>query len=105
MADKIANKILGGITAAGSLVASIFLSPPKYVWGISGLVVAASSLGLIIKNHWVESKPNEWLLVIRNGKLIKAGVGLKTFIGISDTVVRFPSKVEKVEFRANNVTK
>ena len=53
MADKIADKILGGITAAGSLVASIFLSPPKYVWGISGLVVAASSLGMIIKNHWV----------------------------------------------------
>jgi len=37
--------------------------------------------------------------------MIKAGVGLKTFIGISDTVVRFPSRVEKVEFRANNVTK
>lgn len=62
-------------------------------------------MGLILKHHWVESQPNEWLLVIRNGKLIKAGVGLKTFVGISDTVVRFPSKVEKVEFRANNVTK
>lgn len=105
MADKLTNKVLSGIAAAGSLVASIFLSPPKYVWGVSGLVIAASAFGLILKHHWVESQPNEWLLVIRNGVLVKAGVGLKTFVGISDTVVRFPSKVEKVEFRANNVTK
>ena len=105
MADKLTNKVLSGIAAAGSLVASIFLSPPKYVWGVSGLVIAASAFGLILKHHWVESQPNEWLLVIRNGTLIKAGVGLRTFVGISDTVVRFPSKVEKVEFRANNVTK
>jgi hypothetical protein len=72
------------------------LAPPKYVWGLSGLVVAAASLGVVLKHHWVESQPNEWLLVIRNGKMLKAGVGLKTFIGVSDTVVRFPSKVEKV---------
>lgn len=58
MADQIANKVLGAITAAGSLVASIFLSPPRYVWGISGLVIAASSLGLILKHNWVESQPN-----------------------------------------------
>jgi len=53
MASKVADKILGGLTAVGSLVASIFLSPPKYVWGISGLVIAATSLGIILKNHWV----------------------------------------------------
>lgn len=96
MAEKLSEKVLSGIVAAGSFVASIFLSPPKYVWGVSGLVVAATGLGLILKHHWVESQPNEWLLVIRNGKLIKAGVGLKTFVGLADTVVKFPSKVEKV---------
>ena len=105
MADKLTDKVLSGIIAAGSLVASVFLAPPKFVWGVSGLVIASSAFGLILKHHWVESQPNEWLLVIRNGLLIKAGVGLKTFVGISDTVVRFPSKVEKVEFKANNVTK
>jgi len=96
MADKLTDKVLSGIVAAGTLVASVFLTPPKYVWGVSGLVIAASGLGLILKHHWVESQPNEWLLIIRNGTLIKAGVGLKTFVGVSDTVVRFPSKVEKV---------
>lgn len=53
MADKISQKILSGVVAAGSFVASIFLSPPKFVWGISGLVVAAAAMGLILKQHWV----------------------------------------------------
>lgn len=30
---------------------------------------------------------------------------MKTFAGPYDTIVRFPSKVEKVYFYANNVTK
>jgi len=93
MAQHISDKILGLAGAAGSLVASIFLSPPKFVWGLSGLVVATTSLGIFLKNRWVESSPNEWLLVIRNGKLHKAGVGLKTFVGLADTVVKFPSRV------------
>lgn len=29
---------------------------------------------------------------------------MKTFVGLSDTVVKFPSRVEKVTFSANNVT-
>ncbi len=53
MADKISNKVLSGIVAAGSLVASAFLTPPKYVWGVSGLIVAAAGLGLIAKSQWV----------------------------------------------------
>lgn len=52
----------------------------------------------------MEANPNEWLLVIRDGKLLKAGVGLKAFVGFTDTFVKFPSKVERVEFTANNVT-
>lgn len=46
-----------------------------------------------IKTLWVESQPNEWLVVIRNGNFVKAGVGLKTFIGPWDAVVRYPSRV------------
>jgi hypothetical protein len=53
MASKITDSILAGISAIGGLVASIFLSPPKYVWGISGLIMAAAGLGLIMKNRWV----------------------------------------------------
>jgi len=28
---------------------------------------------------WIEAKANEWMLVIRNGKMIKKGVGMATF--------------------------
>ncbi len=48
MAHHITDKILGLAGAAGSLIASIFLSPPKYVWGVSGLVIAATSFGLYL---------------------------------------------------------
>lgn len=95
-ANILQDKFLAIYGFAGSLVSTIFLSPPRYVWGIAGLFVAGGSFGLFLHNRFVESEPNEWLLVIRDGKLIKAGVGLKTFIGITDTYVKFPSKVERV---------
>ena len=33
------------------------------------------------------------------------GIGLKTFVGFTDTVVRFRSRLETVYFSARNVTK
>ena len=84
---------------------TVFLSPPRYVWGLAGLAVAAASGAFYVQNRWVESTPNEWLLVISEGKLAQSGVGLKTYVSITDSVVKFPSKVEQVGFEANNVTK
>ena len=101
----ISDKFLALYGFAGSLISTVFLSPPKYVWGLCGLVVAGASLGLYLSQRFIESEPNEWLLVIRDGKLHKAGVGLKTFLGLTDSFVKFPSKVEQVHFEANNVTK
>lgn len=45
------------------------------------------------------------MVVIKDGKMSKAGVGLKTLIGLTDSFVKFPSRVEQVSFQANNVTK
>ena len=84
---------MGAFTTAGGLLASIFLAPPQFVWGLCGLIIIAACLGLVLKRQWVESEPNEWLLIIRSGRLAKAGVGLKTLTGPYDTVVRFPSRV------------
>ena len=42
--------------------------------------------------------------MIRNGKIVKAGVGIKTFKTFLDTVVIYPCKIEKVYFEARNVT-
>lgn len=104
MLDRLTNKNLGIIGVASTLLASVFLAPEKVmipaacsVLGIAGSIVFAQS-------RWVTSKADEWLLVIRDGKLLKSGVGMKTFVGFADTIVRFPSKIEQVTFTANNVT-
>ena len=105
IAQFLTDKFLAIYGFAGSLASAFFLSPPKFVWGLCGLVVAGASLGVFLNKRFIESEPNEWLLVIRDGKLVQAGVGLKTFLGLTDSFVKFPSKVEKVHFNANNVTK
>jgi hypothetical protein len=49
--------------------------------------------------------PNQWLIVIRDGKQIKAGVGLRYYASRMDTVVTMPASVFKVPFQAQQVTK
>jgi len=53
---------------------------------------------------WVEGKANEWILIMNNGKMVKAGVGLKCFKGPFDQVATFPAKVYKVTFETEQVT-
>jgi hypothetical protein len=52
----------------------------------------------------VVGKPNEWVVVINNGKQVQAGIGLSLFRGFSDQVAIFPSKVNKVTFTTNQIT-
>mmetsp|Transcript_24917 Transcript_24917/g.50624 ORF Transcript_24917/g.50624 Transcript_24917/m.50624 type:complete len:383 (+) Transcript_24917:85-1233(+) len=49
--------------------------------------------------------PNEWLLVIRNGEMVKAGVGLRCHRGINSTIVKFPASIQKLNFSAQQITK
>jgi hypothetical protein len=91
--------ILGGIFAA-------FLLPPKAIAIPTGvLVILLIAVGLYLKSKWVESEPNEWMIVLRNGKLVRSGIGLKTFVFPNETFVKFPSVIQRVEFNAKNVTK
>jgi len=62
-------------------------------------------LGLWIRSRWIVARPNEWLLVIHQGKMVKAGIGLLTFRGWGQQVVRFPSSIQRLQFRAQQVTK
>ena len=104
--SAITDSILSAAKKSIPFTHSLFTEKiPKPAWGILGLTVAFSTLGIYLSRRWVEAAPNEWLLVIRNGKLIHCGVGLKVFAGPADTIVRFPSKMEKVYFSASNVTK
>jgi hypothetical protein len=54
----LSDKFLAIYGLAGSLVSTVFLSPPKYVWGLCGAVVAGASLGLFLSHRFVESEPN-----------------------------------------------
>lgn len=52
----------------------------------------------------MSGKANEWILIINNGNLRKAGVGLNTIRMPGDIIAKMPSKVNKVEFKAQQVT-
>lgn len=57
-----------------------------------------------LKSIWVEGKPNEWVLLMRNGEMVKAAIGLRCFRGPFDQVATFPAKIYKVNFEAEQVT-
>ncbi len=71
------------------------------------LVGGAAALLLLlgIRSRWIVARPNEWLLVIHKGRMVKAGVGLSTFRGWGQQVVRFPSSIQRLQFKAQQVTK
>lgn len=53
----------------------------------------------------VVGEANQWTLILRNGELAGLGIALSTFRGYFDQVVKFPSRVNQVEFNCNVVTK
>lgn len=96
---------LGWAGMVGALIASLFLFPRKIALYTFVLVLVAEAIGLFLRSIWAESAPNEWMLVIKNGELKKSGIGLKTLVWPGESVVKFPSAVERVEFSAKNVTR
>ena len=55
--------------------------------------------------RWEIARPDQWQLLIRDGKLQSASVGGSAFRGIFDRIVRFPSAINKVNFRVEQVSK
>lgn len=55
-------------------------------------------------NFWIEAKANEWMLVIRNGDMIKKGVGMATWTLPGDQVIKFPTLISQVNFVAEQVS-
>lgn len=72
------------------------------------VLVAARKLAYMAAGYlstlWVSGKPNEWVLIMRNGAMVNAGVGLCTFKSPFDQVATFPAKVYKVNFSTEQVT-
>jgi len=61
-----------------------------FAWGAVRLIVIA--------------QPDEWLLRIRNGRLVDAGVGIWVVRRPGDRVARFSSTVQRVAFTAEGLT-
>ena len=73
-----------------------------------GIGIAVAVLAVIYflwTRRLVVAKPNEWLLVIKNGKMKNAGIGIQAMKGWKTQVVTFPSMIHKVQFQAQQVTR
>lgn len=90
------------------------LQLPSYLnmlvpWIVPAIVVysaylASKTLYAFVMTHQVIGESNEWVIIIRDGKQIAAGVGLNCFRWPLDSVAKFPSSVKEVEFNAEQVT-
>ena len=58
----------------------------------------------LLKGRFVKSEPNEWMIVLKDGKPLSMGIGISGFYGWYDTFVKFPSQIYKVSFSMQQVT-
>jgi len=56
-------------------------------------------------SRWHMAAPNEWLLLLQNGELVKAGIGMSCFCPPGAQVVKFPSSMQETTFTASQATK
>lgn len=100
-----------GATAAGSMLLGNFLPIVDKFMGIAQmllpLVILAGLLYGLVKlaqQYWKDSKADEWMLILRNGELVKSGIGLACWTMPGDQIIKFPSVINKVKFRASQVS-
>jgi len=62
---------------------------------------ATAGVGWLIRRALVIAQPDEWLLSIRNGTLVKAGIGIRLWRRPGDVVARFTSTLQRVGFRVD----
>ena len=57
-----------------------------------------------LTSRWIYTEPNEWLLIVRDGKLLHSGIGTSFQAQFWDRVVRFPSRIFKVNFYTHGIS-
>jgi hypothetical protein len=57
-----------------------------------------------VRFAWVSAQPDEWLLRVRNGKVVRAGVGIFTWRRPGDVIARFSSTIQRVRFSSEALT-
>lgn len=75
-----------------------------HILGMMLCTLLVLAIGSLIRGRFVKCEPNEWMIVLRNGKPRKMGIGISGWIGWYDVVVKFPSQINKVSYRMDQVT-
>ncbi len=70
---------------------------------IASIIAALVFIGLL-RRLFVFGRPDEWLLQIRNGNLVRAGIGLNVLRWPGDNIVRFTSTLQRVKFSTAALT-
>ena len=68
------------------------------------LIIITAITFFLYTFRYATSNPNQWMLVIRNGRVVKSGIGISSFTQYGDKIVKFPSRINKVKFSAQQVT-
>ena len=76
--------------------------PFVVLFGIVALGVAAAAAAWW---SFVVAQPDEWLLRIRDGKLVRSGIGISVWRRPGDLIVRFTSTMQRVGFTAEALTR
>lgn len=72
------------------------------------LATSAAAILLVLRAlRWtiVSAQPDEWLLRVRNGRLVDAGIGIRIFRLPGDVLARFSSTTQRVKFAATAYTR
>jgi regulator of protease activity HflC (stomatin/prohibitin superfamily) len=71
------------------------------------LIVVAGVLGTLAlaaaKSSWVPGHADAFTLVVRDGQLVRGGIGASGFVWPTDEVLRFPASVQRVRFATDFV--
>lgn len=114
MASNLMNltavSLLGTAGACVAIIGQgvVSLSSGDYV--IGGVLTAASSIGLYVifkdfVSRFESAEPNEYMLVIEDGEQKVGKVGLVHFRQFMQNVQKFPSKMQNINFRCDQVTR
>ncbi len=78
----------------------------SFISNLFWLLLLAVPVFALLWARWsfVASQPDEWLIRIRDGRLVKAGVGISIWRRPGDLIARFSSTIQRVGFKVDSLT-
>lgn len=72
--------------------------------GLSLSLAALSAARVAARAVWCRAQPDEWLLCVRDGRLVAAGVGISRVRRPGDVIARFSSTLQRVAFACDAIS-